>query len=648
MAELSSKQPISTTTQPAALAHSAQRWGPLLAILILATGLRLWGLHFGLPYFEHPDEWAVADEALRMLRTGNFEPLSFTYPTLYVYAQVAMAWLHYTWGALTGRYSDPGAIDPASFYLWARALTASLGVGLVGLSYAVGRRMAGTAAGLGAAFLLAILPTAIGDAHYVTVDTPAAFFGMLAFWLITRLAPPETTPRPWPIFLAGLVVGMAASTKYNVGVMVAPLGAVLLMRAIEQRSWVSLLREGGIAACGVFCGFTLGTPLWLVQADRLIDDLAGIARHYRETGHPGAESSRPWLFYFGALSFEATALAWASLIGALVALTRRKPLDWLILALAIPYVIQLSSVRVVFFRNAVPLLPFVCLLAALAVVVLTTWVVQRFKRQTIGPLLLLISFGLIGWQPLAKATRDEWLRVQPTTRMLATEWINANAPVGSRIWLEDQTLILASRFRVQGGKPLTSNSPEWYREQGFRFLVINASIAKSDPQQLIAFGQPAASFAADGQRYGHTFVIYDTGVGDLSKEQRSPSGATLAGGLIVLEGFRHPGIVQAGGVLPLALYWQANGVIDRDYVVFVHLLDANEAKLAQRDLQPLEGSRPTSSWQVGELLRDDQDLAIPAGTPPGRYRLVVGMYDAITFAAITDQGPITIGDVVVE
>lgn len=64
-------------------------------------------------------------------------------------------------------------------------------------------------------------------------------------------------------------------------------------------------------------------------------------------------------------------------------------------------------------------------------------------------------------------------------------------------------------------------------------------------------------------------------------------------------------------------------------------------------MPPLDGSRPSSSWQPGELIRDDQDLPIPAETPPGRYRLVVGMLMP-TLVSINDSGPIEVGEVKVE
>jgi hypothetical protein len=403
------------------------------------------------------------------------------------------------------------------------------------------------------------------------------------------------------------------------------------------------------AGVGVAFGFTLGTPLWIPELGRVLDDLAGIARHYRETGHPGAESSRPALFYFNALAFEAPILAWVALAGGLLAIIRRRRADVLLLAFVVPYVLQLSSVKVVFFRNAVPLLPALCVLAAAALVWLVETLTRRVRQpdsaRRLAAVVLIVALAVIAYQPLTKSVRDEWLRAQPTTRILATEWVLAHAPDGTRIWLEDQTLILPPRLRVQGGQPLTSNSVAWYRDHGFRYLVVNASIAKSDPASLALFGEPVARFDAAGQRYGHTFLIFDTGVGDVASEPRTPSGATLGGGAIVLAGYRHPDVGKAGGVLPLALYWQVERALGRDYTVFVHLIDAQGNKLAQRDLPPLDGSRPTSGWKIGELIRDDQDLAIPATVPPGHYQLVVGMYDSQTFAAITDGGPIAVGAV---
>jgi len=49
--------------------------------------------------------------------------------------------------------------------------------------------------------------------------------------------------------------------------------------------------------------------------------------------------------------------------------------------------------------------------------------------------------------------------------------------------------------------------------------------------------------------------------------------------------------------------------------------------VAQQDNLPVEGLAPTTTWQPGTLIRDPFRLDIPGETPPGDYRLLVGLYD---------------------
>jgi 4-amino-4-deoxy-L-arabinose transferase-like glycosyltransferase len=662
----------------------------LVGILALALGLRVWGLRFGLPYFEHPDEWAVADEALRMLRTGDYTPFSYTYPTLYVYMQVGVATFHFLWGAGAGLYRTPADIDPVRFYVWARALTALLGTGAVALTFLAGRSLYGRTAGLLAAALIAVMPAVAGDAHYVTTDTPAMFFTLLAFLAIVRLgvAPEhdggrETLRSTLALaFVAGFGVGIATATKWNAGALVIALLAAIVLAAYRrmsdarrsifnlqpstfnpQPSTFNLLLA---ALAGLLLGFTPGVPFWLRDLPRILTDLAGIIRHYRFDGHPGAESDQPALFYWWALTREGTLLAWACLGGVALAFLRRKSADILVLAVVVPAVLQLTGVKVVFFRNAMPLLPFLCILAAALVVAIVDWwttakrdtAVQSERREAPAPVafvrrltgnrtvLLLAVAALLMAEPLAQAIHDETLRSRPTTRILAGEWLEARTTDGERVWLEDNTLILSPRLRAVGGEPAIRYELAWYREQGIRFVVVNLD-RDTGVAALNAFGEPAARFLRSGERHGPELAIFDTGAPDAAIEPRTPSGATLGAGAVVLDGYRHPGRVQAGTTLPLALFWRATRPLPLDYTVYVHLVDAAGSKVAQRDVPPLEGRRPTSAWQPGDLVRDDQDLFVPETVAPGTYRLLAGMYDAATMTPINDAGPIDLGVVTV-
>jgi len=90
------------------------------------------------------------------------------------------------------------------------------------------------------------------------------------------------------------------------------------------------------------------------------------------------------------------------------------------------------------------------------------------------------------------------------------------------------------------------------------------------------------------------------------------------------------GPFQPGDEAPLSLYWRAESNIDTDYTVFVQLLGPAGLPVAQIDGYPVAAFRPTSSWAVGETIRDNYGLSLPADAPPGRYRLIAGMYDLST------------------
>jgi hypothetical protein len=84
--------------------------------------------------------------------------------------------------------------------------------------------------------------------------------------------------------------------------------------------------------------------------------------------------------------------------------------------------------------------------------------------------------------------------------------------------------------------------------------------------------------------------------------------------------------LQPGAVLPIDLHWQASRPVANNYHVFVHLLDEQDQRIAQSDGQPALWTRPTSSWQPGEVIEDRHGLSLPADLPAGDYQLIVGLY----------------------
>jgi len=99
------------------------------------------------------------------------------------------------------------------------------------------------------------------------------------------------------------------------------------------------------------------------------------------------------------------------------------------------------------------------------------------------------------------------------------------------------------------------------------------------------------------------------------------------GGVITLIGYELDKThVEPGDNLKLILFWQGQQKIDRDYTVFTHLLDAHDRIWGQKDSQPLDGTYPTTRWQVGEVVEDVYEIPVRPQALAGTYQLEVGMY----------------------
>jgi hypothetical protein len=129
------------------------------------------------------------------------------------------------------------------------------------------------------------------------------------------------------------------------------------------------------------------------------------------------------------------------------------------------------------------------------------------------------------------------------------------------------------------------------------------------PVRLVAYASPLATDSDDFSHY---------------VQARFGDAITLLGYDL------HSEEARPGQILRVTLFWKADDLVQEDYKVFVHLLDAQGQVLAQHDSQPVGGSMPTSSWPVGETVSDNHGVVVPRGMPSGEYRLVLGMYDPQT------------------
>jgi hypothetical protein len=100
------------------------------------------------------------------------------------------------------------------------------------------------------------------------------------------------------------------------------------------------------------------------------------------------------------------------------------------------------------------------------------------------------------------------------------------------------------------------------------------------------------------------------------------------------------------GWVHVRLWWRADGEIDDDYIATVQMVGP-EGVWGDRLYRENEALRrsPTTSWETGEVVRDEIDVNLNPVTPPGEYPIAVGVMDS---AGTSVEGTVECGRVVVK
>ncbi|MDI6892275.1 MAG: glycosyltransferase family 39 protein [Actinomycetota bacterium] len=440
-----------------------------LVILAIALGVRVYGIRFGLPHIYHPDEAAIVGPVHLIVQTGDFNPHWFNWPSLYIYIQVFVYVARFLFGVSKGSYASLADVTLPGFYFWGRLVTALLGTFTVYVVYLIGRKMFDRETGLLAALFLALYFLHVKDSHYLTVDVPATFFVALSFFFSYLVLEKNETKH---YILAGLIAGLAAATKYNAILVVIPLALAYVFRSLRDGVF------GGKVWLGFFfaaLGFFIGCPYSVLDLPTFLDGVAFDIYHYR-MGHEGFEGSNNWLFYSRYLFREGVGPTLFPLTcgGVLLSFAKRREKDWLLLSFPLIYFVLLSTQKVNFVRNLLPILPFLAIFGAIfarraATVILDQVKLARSLRIALIAIFLISVLTL----PVVKALEFGYGCSQKSTRTLAAEWIEANIPKGSRIVIEDYAPPISGDFEVIGFR-LQDHPLDFYAKEGFDYLVFSS------------------------------------------------------------------------------------------------------------------------------------------------------------------------------
>ncbi len=610
------------------------RW-LLLALLLLATGLRFYDLTAQSFWNDEGNTARLVERPLSLIiegAAGDIHP-----PGYYV--------LLHGWRALTGE---------SEFAL--RGFSALCGVLTVAVTASVARRAGGRWAALGAALFVAVHPLAVYYGQEARMYALLGLVSVLTLWAASRSI--STSPARWIIRLT-LCIALGLYTQYTYILALASLNAAFGLRwlldfANGRRRWR-----------------TLG--VWMVAhalAGVLFAPWAPIALR--------ASGWRP-----PDLTSEAAAPALARTLVAGVTLPR-EALSWWMWGAPLSVLLLLALVVVakslnVLWRSTDPR-PVSEAPAALSMALLPALLIAGFGLYRPAYLkFLMMSVGPLGVTlalPLRNA-RLRWIGLGLLLALLPTQGVALYHLYDDPTYARDDYRGIAARIAEQARpddavilsapnqwevftyyyrgpmavypapyRPTQAEARAWIEEivqEHPRLFILFWGDTESDPERRIEPLLAQLAYKADDRWIGQVRLAR-YGTGPLPTTPVAPLSARL-GDAIRLDGYALPqSSYTAGEVIPVTLFWRAETPPATRYKVFVHLLDANGALVAQTDREPVGGFWPTDRWPVDEPIVDRYGVWLPGSLSNGNYVLQIGMYDFDgTRLPITQNGKV-VGD----
>ncbi len=405
--------------------------GWLLAIVLLAAALRLYGIGHGLPFVYNPDEANIMARALSVAR--SLDPEYYLYPSFFFYFLFAVMGGLFVFGRVLGRYDDLPAFearffeDPTDFYLAGRLAVVFFALATIVLLERLVSKHFGRTAGRAAAFFTAVAYFHARDSHYLKHDVPAALLVVAFLWTVDRATSRKSLSS---YLLAGLVLGIAFATHYYL-IFLAP-AFVLSHLASRGREGVSRLAAAGAASAATF--FLL-SPFVVLRLPTALEHMRANRQVVVDRSLSAGSGIFPSLGHYVEFLLEQGLgyLLSALVLVGLVLLLRREGRSFVLWA-AFPLMF-LAFISYTFFAgrylNAV--LPSFAAAAGVAVAAFAV----RFGAKAATGLALAAAL-----QPLYFAIQVDRLFAAGDTRTLARDWALQNLPDGSTLALQSYSVPL--------------------------------------------------------------------------------------------------------------------------------------------------------------------------------------------------------------
>ena len=399
----------------------------LVLILVAGFALRIVPIWFGLPYsMARPDEETALGHAVGVMR-GDLNPQFFHWPSLtfYVFGGIFAA------VSFVSSFRDGSELSHEALVLIGRGVIALFGTVSILVLYRLTRTFAERPVALVTAAVFAVAMLHVRESHFAMTDVLMTLLLLTALTLVLRIGlraagtdglPPGAVR--W-CAAAGLVAGLATSTKYNAAAVAASMAALQLAwfaarprLALSPRAWMPSVAF----ALLMIVGFLAGTPYAVLDSPKFIEDFRFTVDHLSE-GHAGLNLGRGWYYhlrYSLPHGLGVTAFI-AAVIGTVPFARRYGRAAWILGAFAGGFFVVVGSGYTVFYRYVLPLIPLLCIPAAIGTASLAgrlhAWLGLPPPRALAAAIVLVVGPGLVHavWFDLILARTD--------TRVLAAEWL---------------------------------------------------------------------------------------------------------------------------------------------------------------------------------------------------------------------------------
>jgi 4-amino-4-deoxy-L-arabinose transferase-like glycosyltransferase len=426
-----------------------------MLLLLVAFGLRLWGVKQGLPYSYNSDEATHFVPRAIAFFGHDYNPQYFLNPPAYSYLLHIVFEL---WFGSADTVRRVYASNPTEVFVVARVLTAALGTIAVWLTYLAGARLFQRTVGLLAAaiFGLGFLP--VFYSHLALNDVPALAPIALSLYGVAGVL---RSGRRRDYVVAGIGAGLAAATKYTGGVTLVCLLGAFVTDAIAGSAATAARRLVLGAGCALLA-FIAANPYAVLDFNAFH---AGVTLQQSLAGgldpvKLGTTSSSGTAYYVWTLTWG---LGWAPALaavgGAVLLLARR----WLAMALVlipapIAFIVFMGDQQRFFGRWLMPVFEIVAILAAYGTVELVRWLIstRRVPAVAATAVATLVMLG----QGVASVVHNDVVLSRPDTRNLTRAWMVAHVPAGSKVVIEP---VVAGDWAHDIGHSLTAtgNGARW-------------------------------------------------------------------------------------------------------------------------------------------------------------------------------------------